>query len=70
MFADIVCSDPEWVDLEFEALIAGLRNTPRTVSVQPLPPGGAAIPLPDRGAPSVQRRGIALRTRSSIRSPP
>lgn len=27
-FADIVCSDPEWVDAEFEQIVSGLWDEP------------------------------------------
>jgi hypothetical protein len=69
-FADILCSDPEWVDLEFAEIVAGLRNAPQTTAEQAWPPehdpshsGGRDRRLPSGWIGSTP-------SRSSIRSPP
>jgi hypothetical protein len=69
-FADILCSDPEWVDLEFAEIVAGLRNAPHTTAEQAWPPehdlphsGGRDPRLPSGWIGSAP-------SRSSIRSPP
>ncbi|MFJ3489909.1 hypothetical protein [Leifsonia aquatica] len=71
-FADIVCSDPEWVAAEFEQIVAGLWD-------EPLPARTAASGSHSESGPAgwVARRSHgALRTlwsaevRATIRSPP
>ena len=69
-FWDIVCSDPELVDLEFREIMAGVRDEPTTAAY-----------LRDRGVPASSSAASPLirderatrmrsRVRSSIRSPP
>lgn len=69
MFADIVCSDPDWVDREFEEIIADWLDAPPRVVRHPGPAGTRrcrchrALPLP------LGRTGTR-RARPAIRSPP
>ncbi|GAT73636.1 RagB/SusD family protein [Microbacterium sp. HM58-2] len=70
-FWDIVCSDPELVELEFRAIMAGVRDEPMIAAM--LRDYGAQVPfvvaepLTPRGERAVRTRS---RARSSIRSPP
>ncbi|HEV7184117.1 MAG TPA: hypothetical protein VGN33_06435 [Leifsonia sp.] len=70
MFADIVCSDPEWVDLEFEEIVAGLRNAPHTASAQSQPLEQDAPHRDGDGRRILSSATRPIRLRSSIRSPP
>jgi len=71
VFADIITSDPEWVDAEFEAIIAGLGDAPRLVSVHSVPPPGSpAVPSAGDRRRAIDDRAHPRRYRSSIRSPP
>lgn len=70
VFADIVCSDPDWVDAEFEAIISGFWDRPTPTSA----PAGPRITGATDGEGSivaVQAAGARPRSsRSTIRSPP
>lgn len=71
-FADIVCSDPEWVAAEFEQIVAGLWDEPvlaRTAASGSHPASGAAAWMARRsdGASRFLWRVDVLAT---IRSPP
>lgn len=71
-FWDIVCSDPEWVEAEFRAIMAGVRDEPMTAAI--LRDHGAAF-VPSSAVPlrlMPRERPIHTRSRahSSIRSPP
>jgi hypothetical protein len=69
VFADILCADPEWVELEFEEIIAGLRDAPRSAPTPPwpMPHGPSAEGRDHRPHLHGARRS---RTEASIRSPP
>ncbi len=70
-FADIICSDPDWLDAEFEEIVAGFWKAPKTV---------VASPWAHRNFPAVSgvrlstgftvRPNRPMRVDSPIRSPP
>jgi hypothetical protein len=70
LFADIVCSDPDWVDLEFEEIIAGLRSEPRRAAGQPQPPDGGRRRSDDGHRQRPTSETGSRRSWSTIRSPP
>lgn len=70
-FSDIICSDPELVELEFRAIMAGVRDEPMTAEMlrdHEAAASSAATEPRTLGARRPRPRGN--RTRSSIRSPP
>ena len=70
VFADILCADQEWIDLEFEEIIAGLRPTPRS-SFGPSQPPGGKLPCVEGDSRWFGSSWVGWRRpRSSIRSPP
>lgn len=69
-FSDIICSDPEWVEAEFRAIMARVPDVPMIAVVlrDHGAPVSSAVTDPLTPRPRVIRpRG---RLRSSIRSPP
>jgi hypothetical protein len=70
VFADILCADQEWIDLEFEEIIAGLRPTPRSGSAPSQRPDGGGPRFEDSSRRRDSRWQGLRRPRSSIRSPP
>jgi len=71
-FADIVCSDPEWVAAEFEQIVSGLWDEP--VAVRTAASGSRSASGPVSGA-ARRRRGAArslwrVDVLATIRSPP
>jgi hypothetical protein len=71
VFADILCSDPEWVDSEFEAIVSGVLDASIAASAPSLAP--VAWPKPARTWQRRAQRAVAAivhETRSRIRSPP
>jgi hypothetical protein len=70
MFADIVYSDQGWVDLEFEAMVAGFYGAVKSTRVVSRQPSlrGTRFGNCDRRSPA--RRVWSHRTRATIRSPP
>ncbi|MGJ4844894.1 hypothetical protein [Leifsonia sp. Le1] len=68
-FAEILCSDQEWVDAEFEQIVSGFWDAPATTADAPRSRDAAAHP--DRRTTSHPRGGPrAPEPRASIRSPP
>jgi hypothetical protein len=74
VFADILCSDPEWVDAEFEEIVSGFWKTPT-----PTPTSTTASPRPrivrawlvgGQVAPHWGNSGPHREFRATIRSPP
>ena len=70
VFADILCADQEWVDLEFEEIIDGLRPTPRSGFAPARPPCGGQSRFEIHPRRLGSRWIGRSRPRSSIRSPP
>lgn len=71
-FADIVYADAEWVDLEFDEIVAGLEEPPGSAVTQSQPRPRDTDRSGVAGCnrrPADCREG-ARRPRSSIRSPP
>jgi hypothetical protein len=70
-FADIVCSEPDWLDAEFEAIVAGFWNTPKTAAA-PLwaPDDFIAVSGSDTVQTLAPRNDPASSAGSPIRSPP
>ncbi len=69
-FADIICADPELVELEFRAIMARVRDEPMIGAM--LRDSGAPAPFVVT-EPLTPRAGVIRsrsRARSSIRSPP
>jgi hypothetical protein len=70
VFADILCSDPEWVDAEFEEIVSGFWETPTSTTESQRPRivrtglvGGQVTP--NWGSADPHRE-----LRATIRSPP
>lgn len=71
-FADIVCSDPEWVAAEFEQIVSGLWDEPvlaRTAASGPDSEGGPAGWV-TRGSHGASRTLWSAEVRATTRSPP
>lgn len=73
-FADLICSDPDWVEAEFAALVARSRlEPPVRVGVSGPRPSGPKFPesaWPRRWSPEQRRRLPAWRIRAVARCPP
>lgn len=73
-FADLICSDPDWVEAEFAALVARSRlEPPVRTGVSGPQPSGPRVPVsawPRRWSPGRQRRLSAWRIRAVARCPP
>lgn len=70
VFADIVTADQEWVDLEFQRIVAGLDDPPRVAALHPRPPVPGRAGRGEQGRRPVTGgagRRVAL---PSVRSPP
>lgn len=69
VFADILCSDPEWVDAEFEQIVSGFTDEPTITSTPPRSPSFAihSIRRPEREPWSDRRWTEKFAT---IRAPP
>ena len=67
-FVDILCSDSEWVDEEFEHIVAGLQGAPPTApsASRPSGDGPRALHVRDEGRASadIDRAHPRLSTRS------
>lgn len=70
-FADIVYSEPDWLDAEFEAIVAGFWNAPKTLAA-PLrrPDDVIVVSGSDSVQPLARQEDIASSAGSPIRSPP
>lgn len=69
VFAEIVCSDPEWVDAEFEQIISGFWDaTVSTGSVTPPPTAESWTEGSESREPVA--RGWSSRVDATVRSPP
>jgi hypothetical protein len=70
MFAEILCSDPEWVDAEFDEIVSGFWETPTSTTAPQRPrivrsslEGGQVTPNWGNADPHRELR-------ATIRSPP
>jgi hypothetical protein len=72
VFADMLCSDPEWVDSEFEAIVSGLLIAPSAASAPSLAPfrPSKSPQWDERKLTQCAADADARNTRSRIRSPP
>lgn len=69
-FAELICSEPDWLEAEFAALLArsGLRPRVRTAAAGPPPVHRATGRWPER--PRLRGRTRAIRLRAVARCPP
>ncbi|HEX6527501.1 MAG TPA: hypothetical protein VF070_46930 [Streptosporangiaceae bacterium] len=63
-FADLICADPQWLDAEFDALIAAYFSEPPATP----PPAPPRVP-PRPGAPGPPSRQLVAPGLASIASP-
>ncbi len=72
MFADIVCSETDWMDAEFEAIVAEFWQTPQTVIAPPRAPLSPARRPEERRAAhtAAAREALPPSPISRVRSPP
>ena len=68
-FADILCSDPEWLDAEFERIVSGFWDEPPSTATRP---GSPSVATHVAGGPRGQFLGDqwSAETSATIRSPP
>jgi hypothetical protein len=69
VFADILCSDPEWVDAEFEQIVSGFWDEP-TSSTAPSRPLSVATHSGRRTTREFFPDPRSSGPRATIRSPP
>lgn len=67
---DILCADPDWVDSEFDQIVAGLKGAPPTAPVAPRPSSNRPYPFHVSGSGRSSTVIRSSRARMSIRSPP
>jgi hypothetical protein len=72
VFADILCSDPEWVDAEFEEIVSGFWKapTPTSTTASLRPRIARAWLVGGQVAPHWGNSGPHREFRATIRSPP
>lgn len=69
VFADILCSDPEWVDAEFEQIVSGFWDEPTSTASSPRSPTVADHPG-NGTADDLFDDQWSVETLATIRSPP
>lgn len=70
VFADILCSDPEWVDAEFEEIVSGLWETPTSTTASQRPRIVRSWLAGAQATPNWGNADPHRELRATIRSPP
>lgn len=70
VFADILCSDPEWVDAEFEEIVSGFWETPTSTTASPRPSIVRSWLAGGQVTPNWVNADPHRALRATIRSPP
>jgi len=69
VFADLLCSDPEWVDAEFEQIVSGFWDEPMSTAGPPRSPS-----IANHAGSATTERFLddrrSAETSATIRSPP